>query len=136
MINYWRFENAPPAGARSMRLSSFTWTPLGGEGSAQPPVPTSSSVVCPRLSMSPRRVALHGRRRNSVINWTGAVRLVVQRRARGGRFSTVGELRRVRARRLRFSGRVGGRRLRPGRYRLVGRSNCAEARLSFRVVRG
>lgn len=147
VINYWRFENAPPAGARSMRLSSFTWTPPGGEGAAQTPVSNSTSAVtapgdCPRITMSPRRVALRGRRRGSVINWTGAaagaLRLVVQRQARGGRLSTVGELSRVRAAagRLRFSGRVGGRRLRPGRYRLVGRSSCADAVLSFRVVRG
>ncbi|QEC46194.1 hypothetical protein FSW04_00490 [Baekduia soli] len=31
VINYWRFENAPPAGVRSMRLSSFAWVPPGHE---------------------------------------------------------------------------------------------------------
>jgi hypothetical protein len=27
-INYWRFEGAPPAGERSVRLQSFAWQPL------------------------------------------------------------------------------------------------------------
>lgn len=29
IINFWRFHNAPPAGVSTVRLSSFSWTPLG-----------------------------------------------------------------------------------------------------------
>ena len=28
IINYWRFHNAPPAGATTVRISSFSWAPL------------------------------------------------------------------------------------------------------------
>ena len=29
IINYWRFDNAAPAGVRTIHISSFTWAPLG-----------------------------------------------------------------------------------------------------------
>ena len=29
IINWWRFHNAPPAGVSTVRISSFSWTPLG-----------------------------------------------------------------------------------------------------------
>jgi hypothetical protein len=29
VINYWRFHGVPPDAVRSVRISSFTWTPLG-----------------------------------------------------------------------------------------------------------
>ena len=29
VINYWRFGNVAPSGTTAVRISSFTWTPLG-----------------------------------------------------------------------------------------------------------
>jgi hypothetical protein len=29
VINYWRFDNVAPVGVRTIRISSFTWAPLG-----------------------------------------------------------------------------------------------------------
>jgi hypothetical protein len=139
MINYWRFRNRPPAGVRSMRLASFNWAPPGTV-SDNSTAPDPASGGCPRLAMSPRRFAVRGRRRGAVIRWSGgALRLAVERRTRRGRFVAAGTPPgsvREAAGRLRFSGRVGGRRLQPGRYRLVGRSSCADTALSFRVLRG
>jgi hypothetical protein len=84
--------------------------------------------------MAPRTFAVAGarasrkvRRTGTTVRWTldraAALRLTVQKRAaRGNRWSTVGTLRRSAkpgAGTLRFSGRLGGKALKPGRYRLV-----------------
>ena len=169
MINYWRFDNSPPASARSMRISSFTWAPPGQE----PPLPTGASLgsaapapaagpaggagACASAAdgapasvsvrMAPRRFAAAGRRHGSTIKWQATqkarLRLIVQRRAHA-RFVTVGSVERaVRqgAGRLRFTGRIGNHRLRPGPYRLVARllagasgTRCAAETIPFTVV--
>lgn len=48
VINYWRFNNVPPAGVRTMRISSFAWAPPGQSlppvtnppGNTSPPSPS------------------------------------------------------------------------------------------------
>ena len=30
IINFWRFHNVPPGSPTTVRISSFSWTPLGG----------------------------------------------------------------------------------------------------------
>ena len=164
MINYWRYENAPPAAVRSMRISSFTWIPLGEDDA--PPAPgglsggAASSVnravtvaggrraKCARLAMHPRRFAVSGRRHGATVNWTAtataSLGVLVERRVRGRRFVTVAALRRAArngAGRMRLTRRVGGRRLRAGSYRLTvspsaaaDRVRCARAMLRFTVV--
>lgn len=147
MINYWRFENEPPAGVRSMRLSSFTWSPPGTQ---PPPVPqgeppaggaTAGSLLRMCAAMSPRRFA---RRRGSTITWratgAGRLRLLVERRLRGGRYVRAGALERpvsAGTGQIRIKRRLAGRRLRPGRYRLVvdHRDRCGPRSLTFRVRR-
>jgi hypothetical protein len=164
MINYWRFENAPPPGVRNMRISSFMWIPLGGE--TQPPrlrSPDTSSAggvtnqadesgpagqrgACVRLAMSPRRFAVTGRQHGATLRWSASrratLRFVVERAARGQRFARVGTLAHVvrkGAGRTRFTGRLGGHRLRAGSYRLViargARVRCARRPLRFTVLR-
>jgi hypothetical protein len=97
--------------------------------------------------MQPRRFAARGRRRGATVTWTApaaeTLRLVVGRRLSGGRFKNVGTLRRSvgeGAGSMRFRGRVAGRVLRPGRYRLVRVSGagtgCAGSSLRFTVRRG
>jgi hypothetical protein len=39
VINYWRFEGRAPAGVRSLRLASFTWTPPGDPAPLPAPAP-------------------------------------------------------------------------------------------------
>jgi hypothetical protein len=133
-INYWRFENDPPALERRMRLSSFAWAPLGREAELPAPTPpTPGSPAAPahdagdsarlRLAIGPRRFAAGRRGRGATISWraTGAaaLRLAVQRRTGKGPPVELGVLRRsvdAGSGRMRFRGSVGGRRLRPGRY--------------------
>jgi hypothetical protein len=73
------------------------------------------------------------------------VTVTIQRRVAGGRRRTVGTLRRSGAagpNRLRFSGRVGRRALRPGRYQALIRATdaagnrSARSSVRFRIVRG
>lgn len=162
IVNFWRFEDVAPSSARSVRLSSFSWAPLGHEDEL-PPAPVAPAAPIGRcagaaetsgtaariaaLRMSPRRVAVHGRRRGTTIRWSaseaGRLRLLVRRHV-NRRFVTVGALKRAvpaGTGRLRWAGRVGGRRLLPGRYRLVaslrtGGVDCGPQRLGFRVLRG
>ena len=143
-INYWRSSGEPPTSARSMRISSFTWNPLGRK--VEPSVPASpgsaSARRCVRLAMRPRRFAVGGRRGGSVLRWTAAartaVRLVVKRRLRR-RVVAVGSLKRVvspGAGRMRLTDWVDGRRLRPGRYLLIVKvAGCAASTLRFTAVR-
>jgi hypothetical protein len=106
-INYWRHQGVAPASVRSMRIASFNWQPPGPEPEVH-------------VALSRRRFAVSGERSGTRIRWrsTGRtkLRLTVKRAGR-----KVGELRRaVRAGsgRIRFTGRLGGRRLAPGDYRL------------------
>ena len=138
-INYWRSAGKPARRARSMRISSFTWTPLG-------PVPaglgSAGARECVRLALRPRRFAVVGAKRGSVLRWRAkartAVRLVIKRRLRH-RVVAMGWLKRVvgkGAGRMRLTGRVAGRRLRPARYLLLARvAGCAASKLRFTVVR-
>ena len=137
-INYWRSAGKPAKRARSMRISSFTWAPLGqvpaGPGSA-------GARECVRLALRPRRFAVVGAKPGSVLRWRTkartAVRLVIKRRLRH-RVVAVGSLKRVvgkGAGRIRLTGRVAGRRLRPARYVLLARvAGCAASKLRFTVV--
>jgi hypothetical protein len=174
-INYWRFDNAPPATARSMRIASFAWTapgqessiPVAGSGpggagtapgagagdgnacaSAAGEVAASTGEPASvRVQMQPRRFAAAGRRHGATIRWQATqrarLRLTVQHRARA-HFVTLGRLERTVRQgsgRLRFTGAIGKRRLRPGSYRLVaglvGQASgvrCATQRLPFTIV--
>jgi hypothetical protein len=113
-----------------------------------------------RLRMSPRRFAVAHRRSAArsrrgrapdgtavtfLLNDTATVRLTVRRVARNGRTVRVTTLRRKAIRgenTVRFSGRIGRRVLRPGRYRMVVRARANDGRrtpartLRFTVVRG
>ena len=40
IVNFWRFEDVAPSSARSVRLSSFSWAPLGHEDEL-PPAPVA-----------------------------------------------------------------------------------------------
>jgi hypothetical protein len=140
-INYWRTPGEPPTSARSMRISSFTWIPLGREDE-QPPTRGAGAGRRVRLAMRPRRFAVSGPRRGSVLRWKAAartaVRLVVKRRLRR-QVVDVGSLERVVRRgagHMRLTGRVEGHKLRPGRYLLIVRSaGCAASTLRFTVYR-
>lgn len=160
MINYWRFRNARPAGLRSMRISSFTWIPLGQDDT--PPLLGAPSGLgglaapaglggrsgqgaagrdrsCVRAAMRPRRLRLAGRNAGATITWAATpptkLLMVVERRTRGRRWIRAGTIRRAAAGRARFRGWVGGRRLRPGRYRLVIGTRGGSARtLRFTVT--
>jgi hypothetical protein len=169
MINFWRFEGTAPAAPRSVRFSSFGWVPPGhedelpdprapgtGTGAAPPPAAgcartTGGGLFAPieRLAMRPRRFAVRAHRGGTTIRWraatAGRLHMTVRRRLRRHGLVTVGGIdRSVPAGngRLRFAGRVGGRRLKPGTYRLVvwlrsatADGRCAPKRLRFRVVR-
>jgi hypothetical protein len=148
MINFWRFENAPPAGERSMRISSFTWIPLGVDdappllgpvgagGNPGGEAGGGNGPGCVRVAMSPRRFRLSGPGGGATLTWAATtrpmLRMLVERR-RGGRWVGVGNIRRVvrkRAGHLRFRGRIGGHPLRRGHYRLVIRSTAGRDRLA------
>jgi hypothetical protein len=110
-INYWRFRGMPPAGIRSMRLASFSWAP-----------PAAGADT--RVRIRPARFVIGAGRHAALRTHSGrttAVRLRVQRSTGNGRFVTVATVARVvpaGTARLRFSGRIGGRRLPAGRYRV------------------
>jgi hypothetical protein len=143
-INHWLSRGEPPTRARSMRISSFTWIPLGRD--TKPPRLTSPGGAgaggCMRLAMRPRRFAVGGPRRGSVLRWKSAartaVRLIVKRRLRRHAVA-VGSLERVVRRgadHMRLTGRVAGRQLRPGRYLLIVRvAGCSPSTLRFTVLR-
>jgi hypothetical protein len=126
-INYWRHQGVAPASVRSMRIASFSW---------QPPGPTPEVHV----ALSRRRFALSGGRSGTTIRWrsTGRtkLRLTVERAGRevGALSCTV----HGGSGRIRFTGRLGGRRLAPGDYRLSlagGRSaRLAPRQLRFTVL--
>jgi hypothetical protein len=145
IINYWRFENEPPAEVRSMRIASFTWLPPGAPGEAPcPPRGSSADVALSGLRMQPTRFAT-----SATVHWKAAararLRMVVKRGAGGDRFRRVATLRRsIRkgAGRVRIGRKVAGRRLLAGRHRLVvtveaaggERVPCARRTLDFTVL--
>ena len=143
-INHWLSRGEAPTRARSMRISSFTWIPLGLDATPPPLTGAGSAGAghCLRLAMRPRRFAVGGPQRGSVLRWRAtartAVRLVVKRRLRR-RAVAVGSLERVVPRgagHMRLPGRVAGRTLRPGRYLLIVRvAGCAASTLRFTVLR-
>jgi len=112
------------------------------------------TVKLTRVSMTQRRFAIRGKAvkagrvaRGSTVAWTidraATVRLRVQRLVKG-RWTAAGTLsRKAKAGRssLAFTGTVAGKRLAPGRYRLVvaatasGRTSAART-IAFRVVKG
>src|SRR4051812_9521200 len=119
-----------------------------------------SALRMTRLRMTPRRFAASHRRNvarrrrghatdGTTITWLmsrpATVRLTVQLIRPGGRTSTVTSFTRkaiTGENTVRFSGRIGRRTLRPGRYRMVVRATSADGartaaqRLTFTVVRG
>lgn len=137
-INYWRSSGRPPKGPRSMRIASFQWFPPGSEAP-----PSAGTRGCVRFAMRPRRFVVGGPDGGSELRWTAAaparIRLEIGRRLRH-RVVAVGSLERVVRRgagRMALSGRVGGRRLGPGRYQLVAKlAGCRASKLRFTVVRG
>jgi hypothetical protein len=119
-INHWLSRGEAPTRARSMRISSFTWIPLGSN--ATPPPLTGAGDAgagrCLRLAMRPRLVVKRRLRRRAVA--VGSLERVVPRGAGH----------------MRLPGRVAGRTLRPGRYLLIVRiAGCAASRLPFTVLR-
>ncbi len=144
-INYWRSRALPPASARSMRISNFMWIPLTRHVE-QPPASgpgRAGAGGCARFAMRPRRFAVGGTRRGAALRWKAAaraaVRLDIKRQLGRRRFVAVVSLKRVVGRgagRMRLTGRVHGRRLRPGRYRLtVSVAGCAASTLGFTIFR-
>jgi hypothetical protein len=154
-------QPAPSTATPSVDDESATPTPATPATPATPvgpgtrPATTPARVKLTRLTMSPRRFAVRHprgtRHRNAVdgstvtwrLNRAATVRLKVQRRV-GRRWVAVGTVSRkarVGQGTLRFTGRVGGRLLANGRYRMVvtataaGRTTAART-LAFRVVRG
>ena len=139
VVNYWRYENSPPAGQRSMRIASFSWAPPAQDDRAGQDVA--------RLAMSPTQFPVTGKRPGTTLRWTTSrkakLQLVVHREV-GKRTVRVGTLERTVRKgkgRMRFTGRVGKRRLRPGSYRLTatlraggGRMRCAPGTLRFAIV--
>jgi len=99
-INYWRFKGVPPASVRSMRLASFSFKP--------PAV---------RVALSPRRFrAARGATLRFRATKPTKVRLRV---TRGGRtVATISRAVSTGSGKLRFTGKLAGRRLAPGDYRL------------------
>jgi hypothetical protein len=137
-------------------------TPTGGEpagagsGMGGPPPDSQAPVVSGfRITRSPfalgrtaTAVAARAPRGTSFrysLSEPARVSLTIQRRVAGGRRRTVGTLRRSGAagpNRLRFSGRIGRRALRPGHYQALIRATDAAGNRSargsvrFRLVRG
>ena len=105
VINYWRFGNVAPVGVRTMRISSFTWAPLGqtlppatnggrgrnvlgapprgrwecaiGDSGAAVGGKPAASHVSVSMTMRPNRFTTVASRRHSVLQWsaTGAADL-------------------------------------------------------------
>jgi hypothetical protein len=89
--------------------------------------------------------ARRGTRFRYTLTEAARVTLKIRRARRGAGYRTVARLTRTGAsgaNRIRFTGRVGGRVLRPGRYRAVltatdaAGNRSAPRRLRFRIVRG
>jgi hypothetical protein len=120
----------------------------GGSGADRtPPVLGRVTLTPARFAVARRATGVTAARRGTRVRYSlsepAAVTLRVQRLA-GRRARTVGTLRRsglAGANRVRFSGRIGRRRLAPGRYRLTVRATDAAGNRSaarsrtFRIVR-
>jgi len=111
------------------------------------PLPTSSAAAPPTLSglsLSKRVFAVgrRGTRFSFSLDQDATVRVRIQRKLSGGRLRRRGSLSRAGssgANRIRFTGRVSGHALRPGRYRAVltaanGSGRSAPRAVGFRIV--
>ncbi len=147
-------EIATPVGALGGAGASPAGAAAANGGAARDGCAGAASVTAAatapdvRVQMQPRRFATAGRRRGATISWSATqkaqLRLAVERRTHA-RFVTVGSLKRAvhaGTGRLRFTGRIGARRLRPGAYRLVARlvtgaggTRCAPRQLRFTIVK-
>ena len=121
MINYWRFRNVPPAGPRSIRISSFGWTPPGPDQTPLPP--PAGSPVTARPPGGATGCAVTARR---TLRWRATararLRLTVRRAAGRGRFVTVAARERALhpgSGRIGLARLIGRRRLRRAVYRVV-----------------
>jgi hypothetical protein len=106
-INYWRHQGVAPASVRSMRIASFSWQP-----------PEAAPEV--QVALSPRRFAVSGERSGTTIRWhsTGRTKLRMTVERAGRKVGRLSRVVRGGSGRIRFSGRLRGRRLTPGDYRL------------------
>lgn len=112
LINFWRYRDVAPAAERSVRLSSFSWTPL---------------PVCGSLRL-----------RAGHLRWQGARGATVRLRMVRGSAHAVHVVRRLPTAdgTLKFTARVLGRRVRPGRYRLSARLLGGDGERACAPVRG
>lgn len=128
VINYWRSENVPPEGPRSMRISSFAWAPPDDEDELPSLVAPGGSSTAGDAE-APWRCAIAkapSGPRGAAVTWTASGRatlqLAVRRRVARDRFVTVRTLNRSLRNgtgRIRFARAAGGGHLRPGSYRLA-----------------
>jgi hypothetical protein len=104
-INYWRHRGVAPASVRSMRIASFSW---------EPPAPAV------QVALSRRQFAVSGERSGTTIRWrsTGRTKLRLTVKRAGRKVGVLSRAVRGGSGRIRFTGRLGGRRLAPGAYRL------------------
>ncbi|HEX6025665.1 MAG TPA: glycoside hydrolase family 16 protein [Solirubrobacter sp.] len=119
-INYWRHQGEAPASVRSMRLKSFTW---------EPPAPAPEVQV----GLTRRRFAVGD---GTTIRYRSTGRAKLRLKVQRGK-RTVGTISRaVRggSGQIRFNGKLGGRRLAPGPYRLR-QAGDARVRLAPRQLR-
>jgi hypothetical protein len=110
----------------------------------QPHADTKAPVISGFRAAKTRLRVAHGTRLRYTLSENARVTLRFQRIGRRGRPSAVGTLRRAGTKglnRIRFSGRIGRRVLRPGRYRIVARAVDAAGNRSapsvarFRIIR-
>jgi hypothetical protein len=101
-------------------------------------------AVVPKARGAARRKPPRGTTFRYTLSEAATVRIVIQRRRKGGRFVRRGTLKapgKAGANKKRFGGRIRGKALRRGRYRAVLRATDATGhkakakRLSFRIVR-
>jgi hypothetical protein len=139
------FLSLPPDKEFNIRsLFSAPYTPpqTGGGNTTPPPPPDVTAPVAERFRITPRR--FRPRRRATAFRFAlsepADVRIVIRRRGR--RIGAIGRADRpLGANRIRFSGRLRGRALKPGRYVAVlsatdaAGNRSAPVRVRFRVLR-
>ena len=145
------FELQPPSASVGESGSPAAGGPGDGAAAADTDAPRVSgfrstrSVFAVARAATPRAArAARGTRLRYALTENARVVLKIQRRLAGSRFRTVGTLRRqglAGPNRVRFTGRIGRRALRPGRYRAVITATDAAGNRSapvaarFRIVR-